>query len=336
LQTLRAVGSDRRTLVVMVRWVTLLSIGLCACGRIGFGVVGGDGDGDGGDGGSGDGSGDTGGWTIVTPGPSTPADLYAVWAFAPDNVWVGGFGGAAFQFDGTTWAAHPASMTNISALWGVSPTDLWRVGPLCALEHWNGSSWMPDSVPGCTTAGYLALAGLSATDVWIAGNGGTIEHLVGMTWTALPQSNNINLTSVFAISASDVYFVGSRGSILHWTGPVTDESIGGTTVVASVWAASATDVWAVGSMGSIWHKLGGGSWTAVPSPTTNVLNVVLGTAATDIWAAGAGSTVLHYDGNAWSPVTVPVPANTSLYAIARVTGGGLRMVGSNGVVLAHP
>lgn len=333
----------------MLRRGSFLLIALCACGRVGFGTGddsggddvsgdgGGSGTGDGGGSGDPDGGGGEGGtWTAMTPALPSTTDLYAVWAYAPNDIWVGGVGGVSYQFDGASWTARPGPMRDINWLWGASPTDLWEVGTLCEVRRWNGSAWNQVNVPGCTNESYFAMAGVSATDVWLAGVGGRIDHLVGTTWTLLPQSNNIDLWSVWPISASELYFTGTRGTILHWTGTMADENIGLNVIVTSVWASSGNDVWAVGGAGMIWHKVNGGAWAPVTSPTSTFLYSVWGTSATDVWAMGDFATLLHYDGVQWSVVTAPVPNGTELRAMARVPGGGSVLVGSNGTILVRP
>jgi hypothetical protein len=44
------------------------------------------------------------------------------------------------------------------------------------------------------------------------------------------------------------------------------------------------------------------------SPTTADLYRVDGTSGTDVWAAGEDGTVLHYDGDAWTIVEMPLQA----------------------------
>lgn len=319
-----------------------MACALGACGRIGFESVGAGGD----DVAMTDASPDDGAmmtgdgemmgvWTVFAPAPPTTADLYTVWAFSPNDIWIGGIGGVVYEFNGTSWAARSGPTQDVYMLWGLSANDLWEVGRLCEVRRWNGAAWSPFVVPGCTNASFYAVNGISATDVWLVGVGGTIEHWVSGTFTTMPQANNIDFWAVWPVSATEAYIVGTRGTILHWNGiALFDESIANNVIVSAVWGTLGGDVWIVGTGGLIYRKPPGGAWTQVTSPTTTFLYWVFGTSANNVWAVGDFGVTLHFDGTSWKTVTVA--ATTSLRAIARVPGGGLRMVGHAGTILRNP
>ena len=150
----------------------------------------------------------------------------------------------------------------------------------------------------------------------------------------MSPKSNIDLWSVWPVSATETYFTGTRGTILRWNGTtMLYESIGGSIVVASMWG-TAGDLWVVGTGGRIHRKLGTGAWMPVASPTTAFLYAVHGTSASDVWAIGDAGVALHFDGASWTQASVP--ATTTLRALTRVPGGGLRMVGHAGTLLRHP
>ena len=248
-----------------------------------------------------------GAWTTFAPGPGA-TDLHSLWGFGKTDVWVGGTGGFIRSFDGTSWITKTGFNGDVQMIWASSPIDLWAVGPQCEVKRWTGLAFTAITVPGCANQSYFAVAGLSATDIWLVGTGGRIDHMTGnLNWASFPQANTIAFWGVAPISASEAYVVGTMGNILHWNGSsFIDESIGQNVTLTSVWAASATDVWVVGATGLILHKFGGGAFTQVTSPTTQILYRVWGTAANDIWALGAGGTLIHYDGTTWGLVATPV------------------------------
>ena len=318
----------------MIRVVLMLVV--CACGRIGFDSLG-TGTGDdvaNTDATPGDGEITASGWSVFAPAPPTTADLYSVWAFAENNVWIAGADGDMYQFDGTAWIPRAGPVQDVYQIWGAAPADLWEVGRLCEAARWGGAAWAPVTIPGCASTSYFAVSGVSSEDLWIAGVGGDLRHVVGGTLMLLAQSNNVDLWSVWPVSASDVYFTGTRGTILRWNGAtILDESIGGNVIVSSAWGLPG-DLWVVGSGGLIYRKQGNAAWAQVPSPTTTFLYFVFGTSATSVWAIGDGGVTLHFDGTSWKQVSVP--ATTTLRAIAAVPGGGLRMVGHGGTLLRLP
>lgn len=273
-------------------------------------------------------------WKAFSPAPPTTADLYSVWAFAENDVWIAGSDGDLYQFDGTSWSARSGPTEDVYQLWGASATELWEVGRLCNVSRWTGMAWTPVTVPGCASTSYFAVHGLSANDFWIGGAGGDLRHVVGGTFMLVPQANNIDLWSVWPVSATETYFTGTRGTILRWNGTtMLDESMGGSVTISAMWG-TAGDLWIVGTGGLIYRKLGAGAWTQVASPTTSFLYWVFGTSPTDIWAIGDAGVALHYGGEDWKLVTMP--ATTTLRSITRVPGGGLRMVGHGGTVLRLP
>jgi hypothetical protein len=95
------------------------------------------------------------------------------------------------------------------------------------------------------------------------------------------------------------------------------------------------------------HWTGGPSWTAVPSPRPAEgadLSSVSAVSPADIWAVGVQNPVggdgsglaLHWDGSAWTQVTVPAGA-ASLHAVAAVSARDVWAAGyaAPGAYLAH-
>jgi hypothetical protein len=277
----------------------------------------------------------TSGWAQSSPVFPSGSNLYAVWAFAANNIWVAGDNGETLQFDGTNWVDHSEPVQDVNNLWGLAANDLWEVGALCEVRRWNGSTWVPTTLANCGNASLFAVQGAAANDVWLAGVAGAVFHYVGGSFTLVSQANNIDLWSIWAAATNDVYIVGTRGTVLHWTGTAfEDESLAVNVTLASVWGANANDVWAVGSGGAIFRKQNGGLWVAQQSPTTRFLYAVWGTSATDVWIVGDLGAALHFDGTTWQQVTMPT--TLPLRAIATVPGDGIRAVGHVGTVLEHP
>jgi hypothetical protein len=101
-------------------------------------------------------------------------------------------------------------------------------------------------------------------------------------------------------------------------------------------ARTSNDVWAVGEANSSGYPISvtyaehddGTSWTHVPTPSpggfSNVLEAVSADSATDAWAVGQSVSLdgdyvysllaLHWDGDAWSQVSVPIPGGQLKFA----------------------
>jgi hypothetical protein len=224
----------------------------------------------------------------------------------------------AEHWNGTAWAAitmpsPKGRVPTIRSVVDLAPGNGWAVGfakggttnnERTLIEHWNGSTWtiVPSPNPLGGTAGndsLEAVDGVSASDVWAVGekfsfNGGGItlifEHFNGTTWTAFPfpATNSFQLASaITTISPTDAWAVGSNAQ--------------STTLAA---------------------HFDGTKWVIVPTPSpqdgpnpTNNLTGVTAISATNVYASGYEANVnnqnldkpyvLHWNGTAWSLVTLP-------------------------------
>ena len=179
------------------------------------------------------------------------------------------------------------------------------------------------------------------------------QHFDGNVWSIVPSPNRLvdtqsELHSVSAASANDVWAVGSsnngklptRTLIEHWDGaqwsivpsPNPDSQFN---ELRGVKALSAKDVWAVGYRGGtktetpietfILHW-DGARWTQVASPNiaggANQLFGITAISANDIWAvgsAGGSPLTIHWDGRAWSVVSVQKGSSLSTEKLTAVS-----------------
>jgi hypothetical protein len=122
----------------------------------------------------------------------------------------------------------------------------------------------------------------------------------------LPQGNGLN--AVWGTSSSDVFAVGGFGTIMHYDGESWSVMTSGKfCTLYDVWGSSADDVYAVGS----WSEKGvtkstilhynGRQWSTVINWEGHIYRI-WGSSASDIFVVG--DDILHYDGNAWSRMTV--------------------------------
>jgi alpha-tubulin suppressor-like RCC1 family protein len=270
--------------------------------------------------------------TVPTPSPGVrpieqgtlDVSLVAVSAQAAGNALaVGNSSNGAKQtllaehWNGTAWqaATMPSPKGRMPTIRGVvdlSPSDGWAVGygtggstndDRTLIEHWNGSTWaiVPSPNPMGGTAGndeLEAVGGVSPTDVWAVGqkfsfDGGGItllfEHFNGTAWTVTP----------FPLS-------------------------GGFEFASAITTVAPDDAWVVGSLGDsspLAAHWNGTRWRVVPTPSPSgqagvtTLTGVAAVSPTDIYASGYQADVnnqnfrepfvLHWNGTAWSVVTVP-------------------------------
>ena len=110
-----------------------------------------------------------------------------------------------------------------------------------------------------------------------------------------------------------------------------------TATLNGVWPIDDTTVWVVGAVQSrgMAARLAQGQWAESPVPAgTPTLYGVWASGGSDVWAVGIGGTILHYDGQAWAPVSVSGAAPTqTLSAVWGASSTDVWVVGEGGVVL---
>jgi hypothetical protein len=285
-------------------------------------------------------------WQSAVP---ASADLDAVWASGPTDVWAAGAGGAMLHYDGTTWAVVNAATANsLQALWGSSPSDVWAVagglgGPNTAnLVHWDGQAW--SAVDSGTPVNLYGVWGSGAKDVYAVGASGvagTIQHFDGTSWSTLWSSDTTAPARVGGSSATDVWVVGGviypsfgDDDILHATGgsfaPVPSGLMEG---LSSEWSAAPDDAWATGPGGLVhWNGQG---WSLVSSPLPlGVVGAggVWGLGAKQVWLVGADPRIAVWDGSAWT-IQHADPVGAALDAVGGSDPSHLWAVGENATIM---
>ena len=276
-------------------------------------------------------------WSVVgSPSDSRgSSSLQSIAAISSTDVWAVGnvyimFSSSALvqHWNGTAWSivTDASSATGrLEAVAAISSNDVWAVGTnsnLAFTEHWNGGAWTAVASPSPTgVSGLSAVAAVSTNDVWAVGastdasnNQHTlIEHWNGSQWSIVPGPNiasaSNTLTSVTALSATNVWAVGSAQ---------VSQSVGQTLI-------------------EHWN---GYKWKIVSSPSvagqTNYLYSAVAVAAKDVWAVGASvnsffqsqAYFLHWNGTAWSIVSIPNASQVSLRGMVAISAKNVWAVGS--------
>jgi hypothetical protein len=207
---------------------------------------------------------------------------------------------------------------------------------------------------GGVALGASVAAGTASADV----NGWGVSGV-----PAPPAGTNDTLNAVGASGGSDAWAVGTQFTAPdanfvsahtlaeHWNGSgwtrTTTPPATSNQTLAAVSAASPSDAWAVGNTRPSGYNVGiplalrwnGTGWTAVPTApgiATGPLTGVADLGPTNAWAVGTNGKytqlVEHWDGVAWTAVTVPNPINppatvTRLFAISARTATDIWVVG---------
>jgi hypothetical protein len=234
------------------------------------------------------------------------AELIAVKAISPDDVWAAGWYNNLNTAAGTTSNAFDGSF----------------------MEHWNGSSWQVVSIPDQAAGQVEAITAFGTDDVWVTENtadGPVAAHYNGHTWTltdfAATGNSGIGIGSLSGTSPDSIWAAGSEDLaesadgvpneipyLEHWNGtswsavPITgvDSVDGPSSLLTSVVAVSATDAWAVGTWNGEVNGLtdgkqylllhwNGKDWTISDPPRDGDPDGLLSIAATgsgDVWLTG--------------------------------------------------
>jgi len=252
----------------------------------------------------------------------------------------------------------------LTAIAASSPTNVWVFGfsrdsnglnPQTFALRWNGSwsargDWHTSNVVNSATV-------LNSGNVWIFGTDWTL-HYNGTAWTTRKLSFSIAQAS--AINRNDIWAVGASNSDLspvlarlhngRWQLQYIPVTSSNTTRAAllGVLARSDTNIWVVGatSASSGFHPLAlhllNGKWTFHTPSGIQALSSVAPDGAGGLWATTAssqfdGSRLEHYSGGHWHAVVLPTvtgkatsvttlaraPRSTTVFAAGIVLWGGL-------------
>ncbi len=167
-------------------------------------------------------------------------------------------------------------------------------------------------------------------------------------WRQVASPNVSDLYSVAVVSANEAWAVGDQGA-LHWDGQVWTVAALPTPITGSygnlraVVALASNDVWAVGFYNNglsyaLTEHWDGVQWSVVLGPNSPIGGILRGVAAisaNDIWAVGdyAASSrplALHWNGQVWSTVNVPISGSSlgaSLSGISAIATNDIWAVG---------
>ena len=297
---------------------------------------------------------DSSGWCWVHPLP-TGNDLLAVLARGPADVWLGGWYGALLHWDGTAWMDFNLTEGRITGIAAEPSGAVWVVGDAGMAARFDGTGF---TITDTGTQSDLAgVAAVGADQVYAVGAGGTVIFWDGARWAPvtglrlpIPESSDTrpetrdllsvwgsgssdvwiggagvlwrwqdgtwavvtvgsrSFTAITGTSASEVWFAGSDGAVLRWNG-------GSLSTVHGSSVFGAGGIW-VGDPNDVWvsyyHSIehwDGNAWT--PLSLSYSINGLSGAAAGDVWGVGTGGAIAHWNGRTWSPAPPPAPGLTA-------------------------
>jgi len=268
---------------------------------------------------------------------------------ASNDVYACGHEGALFHFNGTAWSSMDSDTDMNLYDVGEGPYgDTYVVGHDCVLKKLSGGSWAStqrrayrsyplegeapedtlvfhDSIDYLTVVSTYAIAGNSAIVLMENDHEGFEEH--EWEWGPVEDEDfSLMIAAVSSATVEDNYLATDTGKILRltvtldgnqWKQLRDDQSI---PIYPSTFPARVTDLWLDDEAdllylttwnGYIATMQQDGSLAQTIHAASGWLSAIWGTDSTNIYAAGYGGVVLHYDGNSWEPVDVPLPDNTA-------------------------
>jgi hypothetical protein len=232
--------------------------------------------------------------------------LNGVWAAAADDVWAVGLDGVVLHYDGEAWSRREVDFNEGAG--GAGPTTafsrdltavtvsdsgrVWATGTNSLLEF-DGERWTDHVIPKSAVYYGVAARGDKA---WAVGSAGVIASFDGTKWTQQVSNTPNHIYDVAARSDDDVWAVGHK-VVLHWNGKAWSNvtpAVDPAPVLRSL-AVSADHVWAFGDGGAAW-KYANGEWTALTSPTADVLLAAYSPGEDQVLVAGDAGRVVYWDG----------------------------------------
>ncbi|MBL8986341.1 MAG: hypothetical protein JNJ80_08725 [Gemmatimonadetes bacterium] len=307
-----------------------------------------------------------GGATWQRMNSGVTADLTAVWGASATDVYAVGARGTAIHYDGQNWEAIPLPTADaLLEVWGLDRDHVYIVGASAAFRS-VGPSW--ESMPGAAGAELWAIWGTAPDRLYASGQNGVILRWDGTTFRPMSTPTDYVLFGLWGTDPADVYAVGIRGTLLHYDGVAwTPVAIPSSADFFAIAGRSRTDIILVGNGGAV-VSFNGTAWTQAPqtasfenlravqfdpSGTARVVGwagtiiergpggwrrgltapILLGSALGDdgdLYAVGSSGALLRRRNGV---LTAEGPViRRDLYAITRMAGGGLVVVGDSGAI----
>ncbi|GAB4569883.1 MAG: hypothetical protein Tsb0020_24270 [Haliangiales bacterium] len=255
-----------------------------------------------------------------------------VWGSGEDDVFVTAGAGGILHYDGRRWQWMSQQAHENYQIWGNGADDVFTIGRsidrgVDLIQHYDGITWevLPLNLGAAERVsavwgdgGSLFIVGRDQ-DHWAPIGGGFAYRYYGSSWNDVSFSMDGSLTAVWGSSVNNVFAVSgysingssSQARILRYNGDEWSEMFqAGELELQGLWGAGPDDVYAVGlnkyeGSGVVLHY-DGDSWAPMAVPVAiDELLDIWGSGADNIFAVGSSGTVIHFDGQSWSKMRTP-------------------------------
>jgi hypothetical protein len=163
-------------------------------------------------------------WEVM-PTP-TDQDLWGVFGFTADDVWVVGgdagvgepvilrWDGDAFEDVGLATDENPRGATSLFKVWGIDDT-LFAVGQLGQIVRWDGAAWRDSPAGAVADQDFISLWGTSEDRIVAVGGRGNARVATwdGSAWETVAPSGQGGINAV-SMEDNHVALVGGIGGVL--------------------------------------------------------------------------------------------------------------------------
>lgn len=278
-------------------------------------------------------------WALQELNPSTADALVAVWGSGPNDVYVAGHKGRVLHNNGSGWSAMATGTDRNFYDVGRGPNgEVYLCGERVELRRLSGGAWVqtPDTTVVYNSTGTAVVDTLlrsenpnvsltSISDYAISGAYGAVLMPdtrptrwrvspigAGESWLNASFGGPAVGDNYIASDEGKLFRLQLQGTLYSWLELSSPANVG----IDAIWGLPAAgDYYFVTRDGDITRRLQPNPLG--PAQITTVYNGawwlsgIWGTAADNIWAVGLNATVLHWDGEEWLKVTVPVPASNA-------------------------
>ncbi len=243
------------------------------------------------------------------------------------DVWIAGRHGTVLVRSASGWRdISPDGSLDLHAVWSLGPREAWVAGAMAgegALLRWNGETWEHHEEEGWPILNDLWVS--PAGELWAAGEGGAILRQDDGDWTRVESGTTEPLWTLWGSAQDDIWAAGGRfeclGSpetpyvdsimLLHWDGTSWKELDPGPYdgIISSIWGTGRDDAWAI-IIDDDGHDLAlhwdGNAFRPVSLPDTWRIVAAWSGVGAGTWAVGDGGAILHHDGMSWHVVSTQV------------------------------
>jgi hypothetical protein len=271
-------------------------------------------------------------WALQSLG--TSETLTAVWGSGPNDVFVVGHKGLVYHYNGSGWSQMGSGTSRNLYAVGRGPGDaVYICGELAVLFRLDGGNWVatPDTAMLYNAAGTASedtllrsrnqiVALTSVTPYAISGSDGValMTDPIPTRWRRGPIDSRDWLNTGWGSASIPNNWLVSDTGRLYRLQLVSDRfswlevSSPSTIAVDDMWGTpDALNYYFVTRDGDIVRRSSDGTSTTVVYNGGFWLSAIWGSAANDIYAAGYDGALVHWNGSAWSSLTVPLPAAKS-------------------------